>query len=197
MSINSYVDWSNATNEADRAQFLKQHLSAIRKHIDELSAKDYQAKLIKNGLEFVFMFIPIEYAYFAALKADKDLNAYAKSKKVAIVTPSNLFSVMQVVEQLWRVERTSKMLDEILKTGADMHTRVLRFLERMDGIKSALNSADKAYEDANTALQGKQGIVRAAEHLERLGINHKNSVKPYLEDETTAVALPDAPKSED
>lgn len=66
------------------------------------------------------MFIPIEYAYFAALKADKDLNAYAKSKKVAIVTPSNLFSVMQVVEQLWRVERTSKMLEEILKTGADM-----------------------------------------------------------------------------
>lgn len=30
------------------------------------------------------MFIPIEYAYFAALKADKDLNAYAKSKKVAL-----------------------------------------------------------------------------------------------------------------
>ena len=197
MSINSYVDWSNAANEADRAQFLKQHLSAIRKHIDELSAKDYQAKLIKNGLEFVFMFIPIEYAYFAALKADKDLNAYAKSKKVAIVTPSNLFSVMQVVEQLWRVERTSKMLDEILKTGADMHTRVLRFLERMDGIKSALNSADKAYEDANTALQGKQGIIRAAEHLERLGINHKNSVKPYLDNETAPVSLPDAPKSED
>ena len=197
MSINSYVDWSNATNETDRAQFLKQHLSAIRKHIDELSAKDYQAKLFKNGLEFMFMFIPIEYAYFAALKADKDLNAYAKSKKVAIVTPSNLFSVMQVVEQLWRVERTSKMLDEILKTGADMHTRVLRFLERMDGIKSALNSADKAYEDANTALQGKQGIIRAAEHLERLGINHKNSVKPYLDNETAPVSLPDAPKSED
>ena len=46
------------------------------------------------------MFIPIEYAYFAALKADKDLNPYAKSKKVAIVTPSNLISVLQVVEQL-------------------------------------------------------------------------------------------------
>ena len=100
------------------------------------------------------MFIPIEYAYFAALKADKDLNAYAKSKKVAIVTPSNLFSVMQVVEQLWRVERTSKMLGEILKTGADMHARVSRFVERMDGVKTALTAADKAYTEADKALRG-------------------------------------------
>ena len=145
----------------------------IRKHIDELSAKDYQAKLFKNGLEFVFMFIPIEYAYFAALKADKDLNAYAKSKKVAIVTPSNQFSVMQVVEQLWRVERTSK-------TGADMHARVSRFVERMDGVKTALTAADKAYTAADKALRGNQGIIKAAAHLEELGVNHKKTLTPYL-----------------
>ena len=119
------------------------------------------------------MFIPIEYAYFAALKVDKDLNAYAKSKKVAIVTPSNLFSVMQVVEQLWRVERTSKMLEEILKTGADMHARVSRFVERMDGVKTALTAADKAYTEADKALRGNQGIIKAAAHLEELGVNHK------------------------
>lgn len=96
------------------------------------------------------MFIPIEYAYFAALKADKDLNAYAKSKKVAIVTPSNLFSVMQVVEQLWRVERT-------------------------------LTAADKAYTEADKALRGNQGIIKAAAHLEELGVNHKKTSTPYLE----------------
>lgn len=120
------------------------------------------------------MFIPIEYAYFAALKADKDLNAYAKSKKVAIVTPSNLFSVMQVVEQLWRVERTSKILEEILKTGADMHARVSRFVERMDGVKTALTAADKA-------LRGNQGIIKAVAHLEELDVNHKKTLTPYLE----------------
>ena len=127
------------------------------------------------------MFIPIEYAYFAALKADKDLNAYAKSKKVAIVTPSNLFSVMQVVEQLWRVERTSKMLEEILKTGADMHARVSRFVEHMDGVKTALTAADKAYTEADKALRGNQGIIKAATHLEELGVNHKKTLTPYLE----------------
>ena len=122
------------------------------------------------------MFIPIEYAYFAALKADKDLNAYAKSKKVAIVTPSNLFSVMQVVEQLWRVERTSKMLE-----GADMHARVSRFVERMDGVKTALTAADKAYTEADKALRGNQGIIKAAAHLEELGVSHKKTLTPYLE----------------
>ena len=125
------------------------------------------------------MFIPIEYAYFAALKADKDLNAYAKSKKVAIVTPSNLFSVMQVVEQLWRVERTSKMLDEILKTGADMHARVSRFVERMDGVKTALTAADKAYTEADKALRGNQGIINAAAHslhiLRTVALSRNNS----------------------
>ena len=67
----------------------------------------------------------------------------------------------------------------------------------MDGVKTALTAADKAYTEADKALRGNQGIIKAAVHLERLGINHKNSVKPYLDNETAPVSLPDAPKSED
>lgn len=59
--------------------------------------------------------------------------------------------------------------------------RVSRFVERMDGVKTALTAADKAYTEADKALRGNQGIIKAAAHLEELGVNHKKTLTPYLE----------------
>ncbi|WP_428078450.1 hypothetical protein [Candidatus Avelusimicrobium faecicola] len=51
----------------------------------------------------------------------------------------------------------------------------------MDGVKTALTAADKAYTEADKALRGNQGIIKAAAHLEELGVNHKKTLTPYLE----------------
>lgn len=51
----------------------------------------------------------------------------------------------------------------------------------MDGVKTALTAADKAYTEADKALRGNQGIIKAAVHLEELGVNHKKTLTPYLE----------------
>ena len=51
----------------------------------------------------------------------------------------------------------------------------------MDGVKTALTAADKAYTEADKALRGNQGIIKAAVHLEELGVSHKKTLTPYLE----------------
>ena len=43
----------------------------------------------------------------------------------------------------------------------------------MDGVKTALTAADKAYTEADKALRDNQGIIKAAVHLEELGVSHK------------------------
>lgn len=196
MSINSYVKWCNAATEKERKDYITQHVAAIRKHIDELSTKEYQKQLAKKNLEFVFMFIPIEYAYFAAIKESPDLISYAQNKQVALVTPSNLFAVIQVVSQMWRVERTSKMMDQILKTGATMHKRVVDFVEDMQDIKKHLDSATQSYTKADTHLRGKQGIIKSAQALEELEVTCKNSLAPLLIDEKEFPAQLPTPSEE-
>ncbi len=181
MSLVNYKNWAVATDEAEKDRLLKAHIRDIRAHIDELAAKEYQKMVKERGLDFVFMFVPIEYAYFAALQADPRLNQYARERGVAVVTASNLFAVMQVVENLWRMERTNKNIDKILALGTEMHQRVNRFVERMEDIRTRLTAASNAYEQAMTSLTGNLGIVKTAVKLEEMQIKHARSLKDTLQ----------------
>ena len=183
MSMVNYKNWALATDEAEKARFLKAHVKDVREHIDELSDKKYQDLIKERGLDFVFMFIPIEYAYFAALQADPQLNDYARQKSVSVVTASNLFAVMQVVENLWRIERTNKNIDNILAIGAEMHQRVSRFLTRMEDIQTKLTATRQSYDEAMKALRGQQGIVKSAVKLEQLQIKHAQSLAQAITDD--------------
>ena len=88
-------------------------IQSIEKHIKELSAQDYTSLLPHEKLDFTFMFIPIEYAYFIAVQAKPELNELARKHRIAIVTASNLFSVLQIADNLWRMERGSQLVDKI------------------------------------------------------------------------------------
>lgn len=183
MSLVNYKNWAVAADEAEKDRFLKAHVKDVRAHIDELSAKEYQNLLKERGLDFVFMFVPIEYAYFAALQADPELNEYARQKGVSVVTASNLFAVMQVVENLWRMERTNKNMDKILALGAEMHQRVSRFVARMEDINTKLSATRKSYDEAMTSLTGNVGIIKSAVKLEEMQIKHARSLSGALNDE--------------
>lgn len=183
MSLVNYKNWAVATDEAEKDRFLKAHVKDVRAHIDELSAKEYQNLLKERGLDFVFMFVPIEYAYFAALQADPELNEYARQKGVSVVTASNLFAVMQVVENLWRMERTNKNMDKILALGAEMHQRVSRFVSRMEDINTKLQATRKSYDDAMTSLTGNVGIIKSAVKLEEMQIKHARSLAGALNED--------------
>lgn len=188
MSLVNYKNWAVATDEAEKDRFLKAHVKDVRAHIDELAAKEYQNLLKERGLDFVFMFVPIEYAYFAALQADPELNEYARQKGVSVVTASNLFAVMQVVENLWRMERTNKNMDKILALGAEMHQRVSRFVSRMEDINTKLQATRKSYDDAMTSLTGNVGIIKSAMKLEDMQIKHARSLAGALNEDMPLIS---------
>ena len=182
MSFTAYMQWQAATDETEKQKYLKEHVQSIEKHIKELSAQDYTALLPNEKLDFTFMFIPIEYAYFIAVQAKPELNELARQHRIAIVTASNLFSVLQIADNLWRLERGSQAIDKIFKTAQEMLERTARFGERMEEIHTKLNQLGKTYEDADKALRGKQGIVSSARQLEQLRIKSSRPLPELLEE---------------
>lgn len=189
MSLNSYTKWASATDEEEKKQHLKDHVRAVEEHIKELAAKDYP-KLLKNEkLDFVLMFIPIEYAYFAALQENPALNNIAREKRIGLVTASNLFSVLQVVDNLWRMERSSKTIEQIFKIAQDMHERVGRFTDKMTDLQTRITSLTKTYDDASKALLGRQSILTSAKQLEQLRIKSAKKLPEPLEDSAVFPAL--------
>ncbi|MDE0736753.1 MAG: DNA recombination protein RmuC, partial [Pirellulaceae bacterium] len=72
VSLVAYDQYCSADDEEARAVALKAHLVAIRKHVKELSEKNYQSLYELEGLDFVLMFIPIEPAFLLAAQATLD-----------------------------------------------------------------------------------------------------------------------------
>lgn len=182
MSFTAYMQWQAATDEAEKQKYLKEHVQSIEKHIKELAAQDYTALLPHEKLDFTFMFIPIEYAYFIAVQAKPELNELARQHRIAIVTASNLFSVLQIADNLWRMERGSQAIDKVFKTAQEMLERTGRFAERMEDIHTKLNQLSKSYDDADKALRGKQGIVSSAKQLEQLRIKSARKLPELVEE---------------
>lgn len=180
MSLNSYTRWTACNDEEEKRAYLKEHVRAVEEHIKELAAKDYP-KLLKNEkLDFTLMFIPIEYAYFVALQENPTLNDLARQHHIYIVTASNLLTVLQIAENLWRMERGAQTSQHIFKLAQEMHERVGRFVERMEDVHNKINTLQRSYEDAQKTLTGPQSILTTAKKLEQLRVKSAKKL-PTLE----------------
>jgi DNA recombination protein RmuC len=176
MSLADYSKWVNETDEALKEGHIKAHAEAVRNHIKSLSGKEYQRMLKEQSLDFVFMFIPVEYAYISALEYDKNLSSWANEKRVAVVTGSSLLPIIQILEGIWRIDKTSKSMAEIVRNGEEMHKKAVSFLYEMERLGLSMKSSQNSYEEAMGKLRGRGGILSRAQALEKLGVKTGKSL---------------------
>lgn len=98
VSLTAFVGYVGAEDEATRRQYLASHVASVRQHVVELGRKEYQRLL--DSPDFVIMFIPNEPAFLAALQNDSSIWADAYDKKVIISSPTNLFALLKLVDDL-------------------------------------------------------------------------------------------------
>ncbi len=176
VSLSAFADLCAASdkNVADAA--MKRHLASVRAHIDELADKAYQDNF-KNSADYVMMFIPNEGAYIAAAQADPSLWEYAFSRKVAIVSPTHLFSVMKIVTQLWKQDTQNRNVIAIANRGRELYAKITRFVGEFVKIDKNLELARKSYSDAYKLLvTGRGNVIRQTEMLRELGIDAQKSL---------------------
>lgn len=171
VSLTNYIDYINhdsCTPEADSA--LQSHLRSVRAHISELAAKNYQDFIGDKKADFVIMFIPNEGGYLAAMQADSKLWQEAYDKRVLVVSPTHLLSVIKLVEQMWRQDDMKRNVIEIASESGKMYDKFVGFLDDMARVEKALGQADTAFSEAMNKLSvGKGNLVRRAELLRGMG----------------------------
>jgi DNA recombination protein RmuC len=177
VSLNAYNDYVNADDEITRAQFLKQHIDAIRNHIKSLSAKAYQQLPSLHSPDFVFMFMPIEPAFLAAFQHDEKLFMDAFDQRIVVVTPTTLLASLRTIESLWSIERRGRSADELSEHAGKVYDRLRIVVEKMDKLGSQLNSAQKTYDETYSSLaQGRGNLVNTANQFVELGVRIKKEI---------------------
>ncbi len=138
-SLTAFVNYVAAESEAERALLLEQHLKSVRQHVNELGRKEYQ-KLV-NSPDFVIMFIPNEPAFLAALQADNTIWSDAYNKKVIISSPTNLFALLKLVDDLWKRNAQSKNTEAIVKNATKLFEQLVSFSSSRNILQKKLVSS--------------------------------------------------------
>lgn len=175
-SLSGYLDFCEAVSDIEAKDAMKRHLLSIRRHIDELAAKKYH-KTIENSAELVLMFIPNDGAMISAIDNDDAIVSYALDRKIALVSPSQIMSVIMLVAQIWRKEAQDRNATEIARLGGLLYDSAKDFLSDLQSIEKNLAAAHRSYESALSRLtSGSRSFLARAERLRDLGA--KTSRRP-------------------
>lgn len=199
VSLTAYAAYVNAPDDRARAQALKEHILSVRKHIDELSAKDYSAYDAKAP-DFVMMFMPSEPAYLLALQEVPELWSEAYAKKVVLMSPTNLITALRLALDLWKREYQAQNVQKIVDRGTKLYEKVVTFTETFSAVGVAIGRARELFERAYGQLKdGRGSVLVQVEQLRHMGLNPKKRIASSFmpnEEEVADKALPEAGKSD-
>lgn len=187
VSLTAYVTYSETDAPEAQQRAVKEHVRSVRSHIAELAGKSYQTLL--NGQnksvspDFVIMFIPNEPAFLLAMQQDSALWSDAYNRKVIISSPTNLFALLKIVDDLWKRDGQSKNALAIATEGANLYDKFVGFSETLLDLGRSLGAATGKYEQAMNQLKtGRGNLIRRAERLRELRVKASKSLPAQLED---------------
>ncbi len=177
----AYFKAHDATDDAERARFLKDHAAQLKGHVKALAGKDYGVK-VKGSPEFVLMFLPNEALLSAAVEADLGLLEFAANQRVALATPLTLQTMAWVISYAWRQEALAANAEAIKTLGTALYDRIKVLTDHLRDIGDALNDATNAYNKSVTSLQSRLlPSARSLRELEAAGPNAAEISLPLVE----------------
>jgi DNA recombination protein RmuC len=176
VSLTDYERYVNA-DEDDRPQFLKAHVSSIRKHVDQLSDKKYEDLYDIESPDFVLMFIPIEPAFAIAINDDNSLYNKAFEKNIVIVTPSTLLATLRTIDTMWNNEKQQRNAIEIARQAGALYDKFEGLVSDLTGVGKKIDAAKSDYSSAmNKLVEGRGNLITSVEKLKKLGAKAKKSL---------------------
>jgi len=140
VSLNAYEKYSSTDDEDEKQRAIKEHLISIKKHIKELSEKNYQNIYQLKSLDFVLMFLPIEPAFGLAIQAEQNLFISAYEKNIILVSPSTLLATLRTIANIWRQAYQNKNAVEIARQSGALYDKFQGLLKDLQNVGEKLNA---------------------------------------------------------
>jgi DNA recombination protein RmuC len=181
VSLNAFTRMIASSDNEEQKQELAAHVTAMKAHIVNLSAKGYDD--YDKALDFVMMFVPSEPAYIAALQNDPDLWNFAYDKRILLLSPTNLITSLKLIVDLWKREYQNQNALDIAKRGALLFDKFVGFVDNMNKIGKKISEASDAYQEAKGQLSSGPGnLVQQATELKNLGLKTKKELPKAIVD---------------
>jgi DNA recombination protein RmuC len=179
VSLIAYDKYVATEDVSEQKKFLNEHLSSVYMHIDQLSSKRYDD--VNASPDFTMMFIPIEPAYLMAMQGDANLWTNAYSKRILLISPTNLIACLKLISDLWRREWQNKNAMEIVKRSESLYEQFVGFTDTFMDIGKSIQKSQDSYDKALLQLKdGKGNLINQAVQLKKLGLKSAKRVSSNL-----------------
>lgn len=180
----SLVAYERCVNESDeilQQQYLKQHVAALNRHVDELSSKNYHDLYGVESPDFVLLFVPIEPAFAMALNHDGSLYSNAFDKNIVIVTPTTLLATLRTIDTIWQTDKQQKNAQDIAIAAGALYDKFVGLSEDLLKIKSQLDTVNKSYNRSlNKLSEGSGNLIGKVQKLKIMGAKANKSIDSTL-----------------
>jgi DNA recombination protein RmuC len=163
----SFLDELESGDAAQRRTAIEQHGKKMRETIKALADRNYPHH-IDGALDCVVMFVPAESLFSAALEGDPDLIVWAAERRITLATPTSLIALLSSVRVSWQYHSQSENARAIAEAAQQLYKRLGTFLGHFDRIRTGLERANKAYNDAVGSYE--RSIKPSGERVNKLQV---------------------------
>lgn len=176
VSITDYNRYVNAEGD-EQIAYLKAHVNSIKRHVEQLSEKNYQDLYDIESPDFVLMFIPIEPAFAVALNQDNTLYNKAFERNIVIVTPTTLLATLRTIDSMWNNEKQQRNAIEIARQAGALYDKFEGLVKDLTNVGRKIDAAKTDYSSAmNKLTEGRGNLITSVEKLKKMGAKAKKSL---------------------
>ena len=180
VSLTAYERYVNEEDTKIQQEHLKEHIASLRKHIDQLSAKNYQDIYAIESPDFVLLFVPIEPAFAVAINFDTEIYNWAFEKNIVIVTPTTLLATLRTIDTMWNNEKQQRNALEIATHAGKLYDQFVNLTEDLIKVGNQLKTVQGSYDGTMKKLTGRGNLISKVEAIKKLGIKQKKNLNEKL-----------------
>ena len=175
--MKDWYQYQNSDDSKEKESSINNFISSVKNHINSIHKKDYKNIINVNSPEYVFIFMPHDYAFVTAQKFDPSLAAYAQQRQIIIVGPSTLIMCMKLIESIWKLEKQNKNSIEIANLAGQMYDQIIKSINVLSDSEKNLHKAlDSVSNAKNYIKDGRGSLFSKAEEMKKLGANNKKEI---------------------
>jgi len=164
VSLSDYSQYLSAESDMDKEMHKKNHISSVKRHLRSLSSTEYRAAYGSNSLDLIIMFMNVEGAYIIA--CEKELIKEALRYKIAIVGPTTLIAILQVIHRTWSNKKQSADTRKIIDHATSIYDAAVLVSESFIEFNDLY---DKSKNKVEEGLKRSQNLVNKTEEMRTIG----------------------------
>ena len=177
VTLTAYERYINEEDDDAKNQHLKEHIISLKRHVDQLSEKNYHDLYQMESPDFVLLFIPIESAFALALNEDTSLYNKAFEKNIVIVTPSTLLATLRTIDSMWTNQKQQENALEIARQAGALYDKFEGFVADLVKVGNKIKDSKIEYDNAmSKLLEGSGNLINRVENLKKMGAKAKKAL---------------------